>query len=62
MRRIVPDGPGPGEWVLNGVVYKSEAAYLERLAFDERCRAQRARLLAQVEAERGFDDAEDDES
>jgi hypothetical protein len=50
-----------GEWVLNGVAYKSEAAYLERVAFDARCRARRARLLAAIYAERGWDidDAED---
>jgi hypothetical protein len=44
-----------GGWVLNGVVYPSEAARDERVAFDERCRARRVRLLARIEAEReGF--------
>jgi hypothetical protein len=42
-----------GEWVLNGVVYPSEAARDERVAFDERCRARRVRLLARIELERG---------
>jgi hypothetical protein len=49
MRRRAVD---VGEWALNGIVYPSEAARDERVAFDERCRARRVRLLARIELER----------
>lgn len=51
MRRI-PESEHRGGWWLNGVHYATEEKYLERLAFDERCRERRARLMAQIEAER----------
>jgi hypothetical protein len=51
MRRIL-ESDRRGGWWLNGVFYATEAKYRERVAFDERCRARRARLLARIEEER----------
>lgn len=50
MRRTVRTA---SEWTLNGVVYRTEAQYLQRLAFDARCDARKVRLMAKIEAERG---------
>ena len=38
-------------WWLNGVFYASEEKYRERVAFDERCRLRRDRLMARLELE-----------
>jgi hypothetical protein len=48
MRRI-PESDRRGGWWLNGVYYQTKEKYLERVAFDERCRERRARLLAKLE-------------
>jgi hypothetical protein len=47
MRRR-PAQPDSGGWTLNGVTYATEAAYLARVAFDERCRLRRVRLMAKL--------------
>lgn len=54
MRRIAP--PDPAGWLLSGKLYRTEAEFQQaRAARDER----RARLLARIYAERGWD-ADDD--
>lgn len=50
MRRK-PAQPDSGAWTLNSVTYATEAAYLARVAFDERCGARRVRLMAKLEIE-----------
>ena len=44
-----PPSDRRGGWWLNGIYYRTEEKYLERVAFDERCRERKARLMAERE-------------